>query len=230
MAGKPRGRADAAMRNAAGRAGKPAARGIRAVERRLRLREALLAAAEAMIRAQGLGGLKARELAQAAGCAVGAIYNVFPDLDSLVLAVNAGTLDRIDAAIGRAEKAGRTDGRAESAAERLVALGEAYLDFAAGEPHLWRALFEHRLPAGRQAPSWYREQQARLFAHLDAPLAVLMPVAGDAERRETARVLFSAVHGLVMLGLEEKLGAMPIERLRAQLRDFITTFRRGLAA
>src|SRR5919199_4301283 len=122
MVGKPGGRADAAMRNAAGRAGKPAARGIRAVERRLRLREALLAAAEAMIRMQGLGGLKARELAQAAGCAVGAIYNVFPDLDSLVLAVNAGTLDRIDAAI---ERAGREGDRAEGEGNRTEGPGGA---------------------------------------------------------------------------------------------------------
>ena len=231
MAGKPGGRADTAMRNAAGRAGgKPAVRGIRAVERRLRLREALLAAAAAMIRAQGLGGLKARELAQAAGCAVGAIYNVFPDLDSLVLAVNAGTLDRIDATIERAGREGdRTEGPGR-ATERLVALGDAYLAFAAAEPHLWRALFEHRLPPGTDIPVWYREQQARLFAHLDAPLAVLMPAAGEAERRETARVLFSAVHGLVMLGLEEKLGAMPMESLRAELRHFLVTFCRGLTA
>src|SRR5918911_2138437 len=74
--------------------------GIRAIERRRRLRDTLMAAAEGMIRRQGLSGLRARELAKAAGCAVGAIYNVFPDLDGLVLAVNAGTLDRIDAAVG----------------------------------------------------------------------------------------------------------------------------------
>jgi hypothetical protein len=57
-----------------------------------------------------------------------------------------------------------------------------------------------------------------------------MPAAGEAERRETARVLFSAVHGLVMLGLEEKLGAMPMESLRAELRRFLITFCRGLTA
>src|ERR687886_703045 len=84
--------------------------GIRAIERRRRLRETLMIAAEDVIRKQGLSGLRARELAKIAGCAVGAIYNVFPDLDGLVLAVNAGTLDRIDAAVA---EAGRTQGGTE---------------------------------------------------------------------------------------------------------------------
>src|SRR5918911_5527284 len=74
--------------------------GIRAIERRRRLRDTLIIAAEDVIRKQGLSGLRARELAKIAGCAVGAIYNVFPDMDGLVLAINAGTLDRIDAAVG----------------------------------------------------------------------------------------------------------------------------------
>ena len=198
--------------------------GIRAIERRRRLRDTLMAAAEGMIRRQGLSGLRARELAKAAGCAVGAIYNVFPDLDGLVLAVNAGTLDRIDAAVGEAGQAkGPTDPIAQ-----LVALGQAYLAFAVAEPHLWRALFEHRLPAGAAVPIWYREQQARLFGHLDRPLATLMPAADEAERHETARMLFSGVHGVVTLGIEEKLGALPARDLRDQVGRFIVTFCRGL--
>ncbi len=202
--------------------------GIRAIERRRRLRDTLMTAAEGMIRKQGLSGLRARELAKVAGCAVGAIYNVFPDLDGLVLAVNAGTLDRIEAAVGEAaRKAGQAKGPTRPIAQ-LVALGQAYLAFAAMEPHLWRALFEHRLPVGAAVPIWYREQQARLFGHLDQPLATLMPAADEAERRGIARMLFSGVHGLVTLGLEEKLGALPAEDLRNQVGRFVVTFCRGL--
>ncbi len=46
------------------------------------LREALVSAAERTVAAQGLSGLRARDLAREAGCAVGAIYTVFPDLDA----------------------------------------------------------------------------------------------------------------------------------------------------
>jgi AcrR family transcriptional regulator len=44
--------------------------------RRHSLKEALAAAAERTIATGGLRGLKARDLAAEAGCAVGAIYNV----------------------------------------------------------------------------------------------------------------------------------------------------------
>ena len=67
--------------------------------RRQNLREALVAAAEKRIGTEGLRGLKARDLAAAAGCAVGAIYNVVDDLDDLILAVNALTLAALERAL-----------------------------------------------------------------------------------------------------------------------------------
>src|SRR5262249_10067582 len=66
----------------------------KAVARRRKLRDALIAAAERTIEADGLRGLRARDLALRVGCAVGAIYNVFADLDDLVFAVNALTLEQ----------------------------------------------------------------------------------------------------------------------------------------
>ena len=57
--------------------------------RRENLRESLVDAAERTITEQGLAQLKARALAQEVGCALGAIYNVFPDLAALIMAVNS---------------------------------------------------------------------------------------------------------------------------------------------
>ena len=65
-------------------------------KRREQLKAALVAAAEWAISTDGLRGLKARELADKVGCAVGAIYNVVADLDELILLVNARTLDEIE--------------------------------------------------------------------------------------------------------------------------------------
>src|SRR5450631_3331712 len=59
--------------------------------RRAELRQKLIDAAEHLIKTHGLSGVKARPLAEAACCALGAIYNVFPDLDALILAVSART-------------------------------------------------------------------------------------------------------------------------------------------
>src|ERR1700730_14569963 len=102
--------------------------------RRAQLRDRLIAAAERLIETHGLSGVKARPLAEAAGCALGAIYNVFPDLDALILAVSARTLARLDAhlapAFANAEKGGLDP--VETARRGLVDLALAYLDFAFG--------------------------------------------------------------------------------------------------
>src|SRR5262245_50986727 len=134
-------------------------------QRRAQLRAALVAAAERSIEREGLRGLRARALAEEVGCAVGAIYNAVEDLDELVLLVNARTLALLERALNAADEvAENTDKQAAAAAiPRLVRMALAYLDFAAANTQRWRALFDHRLPPGRDVPDWYRQEQQRLF-------------------------------------------------------------------
>ncbi len=196
-----------------------------ATRRQRRLREALLASADRAIAESGLPGLKAREVAREAGCALGAVYTAFTDLDALVLAVNARTLDELDASL-RASEAGP----GEDPVARMVALAEVYLDYAASHRPRWTALFEHRMAAGRRSPDWYKEKQAELFRRIEAPVAALRPGAGPEEAAALARTLFSAVHGVVSLGLDEKLAPMPEDALRGQLRLVVEAMARGLDA
>lgn len=185
------------------------------------LHDRLVAAAEAAMAAAGLAGLRARALADAAGCSVGAIYGVFPDLDALALAVNGRTLDAIDAAMGQVAPGG-------DPAERLVQLALSYLGYAASNRQRWGALFQHRMAEGPIPPS-YAARQAAAFSHAEQPLAALMPDLPDEQRSLLARTLFSTVHGVVALGLDEKLAAMPVAVLRAQLRIIVEAIGHGLA-
>jgi AcrR family transcriptional regulator len=199
-------------------------------DRRLALRDALIIAAEQAIAARGLAGLRARELAAEAGCAVGAIYNVFEDLDDLILAVHGRTLTALERALADAarEKTGQRSHR-DIAAGNLVTMALAYLDFAASNTPRWRALFDHRLPAGKKAPDWYLADQVKLFGYVERPLRALNPALKPAERALLARSLFSSVHGLVTLGLEEKLGVVPLATLRKQVALVVAATARGLA-
>lgn len=189
--------------------------------RRADLRQALLLAAERRIDEAGLAALKARELTREVGCALGALYTAYPDLDALALAVNARTLDALEAALDAVP-----DG---PPADRLPALALAYLDYAAAHRRRWAALFEHRMADGRAAPDWYHDRLARLFCHVEAPLAALRPGMGSAARARLARSLFSAVHGVVALGLDEKVGPMPATTLRGHLRVLVDALVTGLA-
>src|ERR1700736_6673327 len=180
------------------------------------LRERLIDAAERTIAANGLAGLRARDLARDAGCAVGTIYNVFEHLDELILCVGSRTLAMLHAAL-EAGRLGRPYGSPEDTADDLVRLALAYLVFAAEHTVRWRALFEHRMSEARPLPQWFVDQQHQLFAQVERPLVTLLPDLDPDSRRILARTLFSAVHGIVALGLEEKLASLPFSGLRDQL-------------
>ena len=197
-------------------------------DRHAALRERLIDAAERTIAANGLAGLRARDLAGEAGCAVGTIYNVFEHLDELILCVGLRTLAMLDTALG-AVRLARPYGSAEEAAIDLVRLALAYLEFAASHTVRWRALFEHRMSEARPLPQWFVDQQHALFAQVERPLVTLLPDLDADARRILARTLFSAVHGIVALGLEEKLVSLPLPDLRSQLAATVRAIATGRA-
>jgi AcrR family transcriptional regulator len=195
----------------------------KALERRKKLREDLILAAERSISAGGLAALKTRELAREIGCANGAVYNLVADVDELILLVGSRTLARLDAALTEAESTGPA-----SPTETLVRFAGAYCDFAAENLELWRALFEHRMTPGKPVPEWALSDQMNLFRHIYRPLAALFPKHSPDELGVTARSLFSAVHGMVLLGLEQKLIAVPIAALRAEIAVIVRAMVTGL--
>ena len=195
----------------------------KALERREKQREELLQAAETMIAANGLAGLKTRELAQRIGVANGAVYNLVEDMDDLVLRVGSRTLARLDAALIAAEAEGPA-----SPVEMLSRIAVAYCDFAAENTELWRALFEHRMQPGKDVPDWSITQQMELFRHIHGPLVALFPKQSPAELGVLARSLFSAVHGMVALGLEQKLVAVPLDVLRREIALIVRAMVNGI--
>ncbi|MGY3033258.1 AcrR family transcriptional regulator [Bradyrhizobium sp. USDA 4354] len=197
----------------------------KALERREKLRVNLIQAAEQMIAERGLAGLKTRDLAREIGCANGAVYNLVTDVDELVLRVGSRTLLRLDEALSAAESAGDP-----SPQETLIRIAIAYCDFAADNLQLWRALFEHRMAADKLVPDWSVHDQMQLFRHIYQPLAALFPERSPEELGITARSLFSAVHGMVALGLEQKLVAVPLPALRKEIATLVRAMIDGLIA
>lgn len=182
----------------------------KATLRRDDLRLRLIDLAEAQIATQGAASLKARDLAGQAGCAVGAIYNVFDDMTALVMQVNVRTFARLGdmatAALAAADAAPPQD--------QMVALGRAYLHFAADNLPLWRALFD---VAGQatDVPDWYRLALADLFAQIESPIAALFPALERRALDLMVRGLFSSVHGIVLLGLNNRTSAAPLSDIEA---------------
>jgi AcrR family transcriptional regulator len=167
-------------------------------DRRNALRDRLTALAEQTIATQGLKALKARDLAREAGCALGAIYTVFPTLDHLVLTVNARTFTRLGAFVAAELAQAPEDPR-----RQMVVMAQAYHAFAAQNRPAWAALFTIDRPEGAAPPDWYLAEMAQLFTLIGGPLARALPDLSPADQAVMARTLFSAVHGIVALGLDQ---------------------------
>ncbi len=182
--------------------------------RKAALREKLIDLAESQIEQDGLASLRARDLAKEAGCAVGAIYTHFNDLHALTLEVNGRTFIRLGAVVGAAveEAAGQVPN------ERLIAMSHAYLGFAADYPRLWRALFDVEMRSDGPVPEWYAAAMARLFRFISEPLAEIFPDSDAGQLDLMTRTLFSSVHGIVLLGLENRISGVPGEQLRTMIR------------
>lgn len=157
-----------------------------------------LDAAREVARDEGLRGITVRKVAERIGYAPGTLYNLFDNLDDLIVRLNADTLGRLEQSLVVAGQS--------AIAGRAGALVDAYFDFVEGDPLVWSLLFEHRLPAGAVLPAWYHVALDRL---IDLVVEALVPAmkswpSAD-ERRLTVVALWAALHGISTLAVSNKL-------------------------
>ncbi len=178
-----------------------------------------LDAAHSITAREGLRGLRARQIARDIGYTIGTLYNLFEDLDDLILHMNGETLDALYAVCAEVRLKGEP-------VEDLEALAERYLDFTHGHPQQWSAVFEHKLPHGRVLPEWYSEKVARLMALEAQALAPLFPNGDPEEIEHHARVLWTSLFGMALV---ESAGRLPEgETARSLVRSLIETYVAGL--
>jgi AcrR family transcriptional regulator len=180
----------------------------------------ILAIARRLIEAKGLRSLKVRDVAEAADCSIGSVYNEFGDFDGLILTVNRET---VQALTGRLSAVPSDD-----PVRQLHGLAATYLDFATEHANLLRSLFEHRMEEDRPFPEDILIMVMKAFALMHEPLVRLLPDKDPAEVALLSRMMFSAVHGIISLGLEERMIAVPPEKLRQQVAQFVDTHLGGL--
>lgn len=186
------------------------------------LRELILDAAREIIDAQGLTGLSAREVARRIGYSPGTIYNIFTNLDDVILNVEGRVLDALDERLSAIP-----DGGGDS---RIARIAHAYLAFTREQPRLWNLLFEHHLPAGTELPAWYQQKLEGLMAHVERALASHFAPGREADRHRAARVLWAGVHGITSLSTADKLSVVTAETAGRLVDDLVGTYVKGLRA
>ena len=193
-------------------------------EKREDLRARLIDAARSRIMREGLANLRAREITQDAGCALGGLYTVFADLAELVIHVNSTTLKALEARLTLPETRDRTP------TDRLRNLAQGYLGFAVENRNLWKALFEHYPPETSPTPQWHLDEHLFLLSLIAEPLSQLQPEMSIEDRAVRARTLFGAVHGIISITLEARFVGLPPERLGEELDAIIVMIAAGAAS
>jgi AcrR family transcriptional regulator len=186
------------------------------------LRELILEAAYAIIEVHGLAGLSAREIARRISYSPGTIYNMFDNLDDVVLRIEARVLDALDERLAAVFQEPHPD------REKVKKLAQAYLAFTHEKPKLWNLLFEHHLPAGTELPDWYQQKLEGLLTRVEQALAPLLPHAPEVERKRIARVLWAGVHGITSLSTTDKLSIVTTEAAGRLVDDLVSTYLAGL--
>lgn len=168
------------------------------------LRAALLDAAEEELRLHGVEGFTLRGCARRAGVSHAAPAHHFGDARGLLTALAALGYRRLLAAQERRKQADGAQG-----AERLVASGLGYVDFARAHPALFRLIFASDRPD--QADPELCEAGSAAFAALQADVAAALGPerAAGPQGHALLQASWAMAHGLADLAITGRLPFLP---------------------
>lgn len=135
-----------------------------------------------------------------AGVSVAAPYRHFKDREAILDAVCKAGFVRLAQAMA--------DGAGQYAAgsdEAIHAIGAAYVKLTCAEPHVFRLMFGH--PSGAEQPTDEKDKDADAYGVLISQVAVRLALPPDDRAvLATAMALWTLVHGLSFLLIDEQLG------------------------
>jgi AcrR family transcriptional regulator len=184
------------------------------------LRVDAVASARELVADEGLAGLTVRRVAERIGCSVGTIYNLFADLDDLIMHVASELIDELHAELF-------AEPVPQDPFERLSELAQRYIAFAVARPRLWSMLFEYG--TDKPSPDWHNARIARLVAAVQAAAAPAFE-GTEADVRASVEVLWASVHGITQLALRGKLGFVTTESAAGLAERLVRTYVAGARA
>ena len=167
--------------------------------------------------------LTARALAKRMGYSVGTLYNLFGNIDDLILHLNASTLESLHNEMSQVEITGEpiTD---------MEALLECYLNFLSSNAYLWAILFEHSLPDGQDLPDWYMVKVGALLGNVENAISPLFSDEDSQARKDAAATIWASLHGIGSLAGTNKLDTVTNSSFEDMAKSFIHTYIAGLKA
>lgn len=195
--------------------------GRRSVHSPEELRQLILDASQTIIERSGITGLSAREIARLIGYSPGTLYNIFENLDDILLTLQVQLQGRTVEFLKRVPLG--PDGETN-----IDTLSQAYVGFALSNRRMWNLFLAHSLPPGATMPPLYYHHVnsiAEIVRHALKPLA---PNASHDKLDATARALWAGVHGITSVAATEKSIYLTPATAQAYARELTATFVKGL--
>jgi len=171
------------------------------------LRAQLVEATRQLVEEKGVDHFSVSEACRVAGVSTAAPYRHFKDKDEMILAVTAEGMERkYQRMFECVEKVPTGD------LGRIIALGQAYIDFAQSEPGVFRLIFGSANDHKSHESLMGMGQQT--FGFVESEVASYLGKGRiDDDVRQRAFLLWTFVHGLSFLLIDEKvtLSDMPLD-------------------
>ena len=168
---------------------------------REQLKEMALVAAEQLLSEKSASELSTRQIATKMGYTVGTLYQIFKNLPDLLLHVNARTLKKLYDDCQQLELVQLNPEQV------ILSYANVYLSFAHSHAGLWEVIFDNTIINDDELPDWYLGQVNSLFSLVESQLKIIRPEASELEITKTSRVLWSSVHGICTLSINNNLFA-----------------------
>ncbi len=184
------------------------------------LKELALSATEELLNEKPAHELSTRQIAKKMGYTVGTLYQIFNNLPDLLLHVNARTLTHLYQQCHELDLS-------EHAQTNICNYALTYFKFAHQHQSLWELIFDNQVLVNDELPDWYLSKVVILFTLVEVQLKNIQPQASEKEITKTSRVLWSSVHGICMLSINDNLFSDDVCTSEALIHSLINNFLQG---
>lgn len=197
--------------------------GRRSVHTPEELRQLILGATRNIIERDGLAGLSAREVARLIGYSAGTLYNIFDNLDDILMTLQAQIVTELLDEIQSAPQA-------RDASTYIETLTKTYVDFALKNPRLWNLLFAHTATANIGAQALLYEHMTTMVKMVAEPMRRLAPHLPPPDIEKNAAILIAGIHGITAIAVTSKARKLTTDAAQDYAHNLTKTFIRGLQA
>jgi len=155
------------------------------------------------------------------GYSPGTLYNIFENLDDVLLTLQIQLLARTVEHMKRVPIGPNGE-------DNIDALTHAYIEFALANRRMWNLLFAHSVPSPSTVPAPFHEHLNNLADIVHKGLSPLVPKEATGDLDTAARALFAGVHGIAAVAASEKGVHLTPATAQTFAKELTSNFVKGL--